>query len=198
MISYLSGKLMSKNETSCTILTNNGVGFLVNININLIKDLRLNDNIELFIKTIIRENDISLYGFANNEQVSLFEHLLSVNGVGPKAAMNIISNIGTADLISDIVSEQSYNIAKIKGLGKKTAEKIVFTLKDKFKKEYTSVNKSILNDDIDLVLQSLLALGYANKEALPAVNKTYSKEVSIQENIKNALRSIKENDIRIL
>lgn len=193
MISYVKGKLLIKNETNCTVLiSENCLGLLININSTLIKDNKVGDIIELYIKTIVKENDISLYGFINQEQLNLFEHLLSVNGIGPKVAMNIISNIESEQLISDILSEKSDSLAKIKGLGKKSAEKIVFSLKDKFKKEYSATNKTTSNDKIDLVIQALLALGYDNKSILNVVNTTYDNNISIQENIKMILKEIKK------
>jgi Holliday junction DNA helicase RuvA len=193
MISYLKGKLLIKNETNCTVLiSENCLGLLININSTLIKNNKVGDIIELHIKTIVKENDISLYGFINQEQLNLFEHLLNVNGVGPKAAMNIISNIESEQLISDILSEKSESLAKVKGLGKKTAEKIVFSLKDKFKKEYSALNKTTSDDKIDLVIQALLALGYDNKSILNVVNTTYNNNISIQENIKLVLKEIKK------
>ena len=193
MISYVKGKLLIKNETNCTVLiSENCLGLLININSTLIKDNKVGDIIELYIKTIVKENDISLYGFINQEQLNLFEHLLSVNGIGPKVAMNIISNIESEQLISDILSEKSESLAKVKGLGKKSAEKIVFSLKDKFKKEYSATNKTTSNDKIDLVIQALLALGYDNKSILNVVNTTYDNNISIQENIKMILKEIKK------
>jgi Holliday junction DNA helicase RuvA len=193
MISYVKGKLLIKNETNCTVLiSENCLGLLININSTLIKDNKVGDIIELYIKTIVKENDISLYGFINQEQLNLFEHLLSVNGIGPKVAMNIISNIESEQLISDILSEKSDSLAKIKGLGKKTAEKIVFSLKDKFKKEYSALNKTTSDDKIDLIIQALLALGYDNKSILNVVNTTYNNNISIQENIKIVLKEIKK------
>ena len=122
MISYIYGKILIKNDTNCTIIPNGiSIGILVNINSNLIENYNLEDKISLYIKTIVKENDISLFGFTNNEQLSLFEHLLTVNGIGPKVAMNIISSINSETLISDIVSEKADNLSKVKGLGKKTA-----------------------------------------------------------------------------
>ena len=191
MISYLNGKILAKNDTSITLLTySNSIGFLININSSLLEDKKTNDELSLFIKTIVKENDISLYGFITNEQMILFEHLLSVNGVGPKAAMNIISYYDTEIIISEIMSEKTDKLSKIKGLGSKTAEKIVFSLKDKFKKEYTITNKTSSNDNIDLVIQSMMALGYDKKTSLDAANNTYNIELSIQENITNALKFI--------
>lgn len=190
MISYLNGILKNKNDTNCTIVVNN-IGFLVNIGKTLIEDSKVNSEIELYIKTIVKENDISLYGFLNNEQMILFEHLLTVSGVGPKAAMNIISSMDTELIVSDIISEDITNVSKVKGLGKKTAEKIVFNLKDKFKKEYSATAKISSNDDIDLVIQALMALGFDNKTCTEAANQIYNKDDSVQENIKNILKEIK-------
>ena len=122
--------------------------------------------------------------------MSLFEHLISVSGVGPKVAMNIIGNIDEEIIISEIMSEKTDKLSKIKGLGNKTAEKIVFSLKDKFKKEYVISNKTSSNDNIDLVIQSMMALGFEKKVSLDTVNNTYNAELTIQENITNALKHI--------
>lgn len=189
MISYLKGTILIKNDTNITLL-NNSIGFLININSNLIGNKNINDELELYIKTIVKENDISLYGFNTNQQMSLFEHLISVSGVGPKVAMNIIGNIDEEIIISEIMSEKTDKLSKIKGLGNKTAEKIVFSLKDKFKKEYAISNKTLSNDNVDLVIQSMMALGFDKKVSLDTVNNTYNAELTIQENITNALKHI--------
>lgn len=194
MISYLEGNIIEINNDSITLKTN-GVGYLVYSGTNDINTYKEGDNIQLFIRTIVRENDISLYGFTNKESRNIFDNLITVKGVGPKAAMNILGNISTLSLAEAIINEDSSVLKKVKGLGAKTSDTIIFSLKDKLKKEYTCVTKNnndTLNKGIDDVIQSLIVLGYSKALVEKIVNTTYNDDISVQENIKNCLKAIRK------
>lgn len=192
MISYLEGKVKDNDDDGVTLVSNN-VGFLVNIPASI--SVQVNDDISLYVRTIVRENDISLYGFETKEDRKIFDKLITVKGVGPKAAINILGNISALNLASAIIDEDASALKKIKGLGPKTADTVIFTLKDKLKKEYTCVAKSssdTLNKNIDDIMQSLLVLGYTSSQAEKVINTTYDDELSLQENIKNCLKNLRK------
>lgn len=194
MISYLEGNIIEINNDSITLKTN-GVGYLVYSGTNDINTYKEGDNIQLFIRTIVRENDISLYGFTNKESRNIFDNLITVKGVGPKAAMNILGNISALSLAEAIINEDSSVLKKVKGLGAKTSDTIIFSLKDKLKKEYTCIaknNNDTLNKGIDDVIQSLIVLGYPKALAEKIVNTIYNEDISVQENIKNCLKAIRK------
>lgn len=182
MIGYLKGIVKYSSDTLCIILCN-GVGYEVNI----LKSIEHDTETELFIKTIVRENDISLYGFSDLNEKKMFEELLCINGIGPKAAMNILSNISVEDLVNAIISDNVVEMIKIKGIGKKAAEKIIFGLKDKFNKDKINiVSKGIDKKENELV-QALVFMGYSDKDANDIANKIYDENKTIEQLIKEAL-----------
>ena len=131
MIGYLKGSIIDllPGERALILLAG-GVGYRVSINNDLLSNLRTNKEIELFIHTAVREDDIALYGFELKEEVQFFKQLLQVSGVGPKIAMDVLS--APLHLTqSAIVNGDAGFLTKIKGIGKKTAERIILELKSK-------------------------------------------------------------------
>ena len=142
---------------------------------------------------VVRENDISLYGFESEEHKHIFEQIISVNGIGPKTAIDIMGKIEPVALAQMIISGNSADMTKVKGLGKKTADKLVFDLKDKLSKTYNNKPAAkATNDDVDYVIQSLMFLGFSKNESTNATNKFYDSSKTIEENIKAILLKIKE------
>ena len=189
MISYLQGKVFERNNGYITLLNNN-VGFEIFILEN--SDCKENDIVEFFIKTIVKEDDISLYGFATKQEKQLFEKLLLVSGIGPKAAMNILSSISPELLIEAIINKDIEKMTRVKGIGKKGAEKMIFNLKDKFDKEkQITVSKGIDQKSNELV-QSLVFLGYDQELANKIVDKVYDSNKTINELIKISLLELKK------
>ena len=142
----------------------------------------------------VREDNISLFGFFSNEELRVFELLISVSGIGPKVANGILSDISVTEFSLAVVSDDVNRLTKISGVGKKTAQRMIVELKDKMNKEDISpeeapVLRQVTNNDIEEAISALQVLGYPNKDAVNMVNKAYTEGMSVEEIIKAALKS---------
>ena len=165
MIGYLEGSIIDKSEKGLTVLTG-GVGYSLFTPADLAASARLEQPIRLFVHTAVRENDISLYGFADKDQRRFFEQLIGISGVGPKTALEILS--APLGLVQKAIVEGDIAVlSKIKGLGKKTAEKISLELRDKVspKSLHSSENQPKGKVDEEAVL-ALESLGYERYQIL--------------------------------
>jgi Holliday junction DNA helicase RuvA len=164
MIAYLNGTVQ-KNLTDSLIVTSNGVGYLVFSNNQVLSEYEEQDTIELYIHTAVKEDDIKLFGFKTLEELKLFKLLISVSGVGPKTALEILNN--PINSIKYAISNgDSALIVNTKGIGKKTAERIIVDLKEKIvpidkPEEYTTPNEI----DKDAV-KALTNLGYRHHQII--------------------------------
>ena len=130
MIGYLRGNLIEKTETNA-IIDVNGVGYVVRIPQSTLQNFVIKEEIQLYVVTVVREDDISLYGFEDNEHKIAFETLCKVNKVGPKLATTILGTMDLGTLVSAIENSQAAILSKIPGIGKKTAERLCLELKGK-------------------------------------------------------------------
>ncbi|PIR97309.1 MAG: Holliday junction branch migration protein RuvA [Candidatus Doudnabacteria bacterium CG10_big_fil_rev_8_21_14_0_10_41_10] len=182
MISYLKGSVLSKQANYATVETQ-GVGYKVFIPVSSLLELRLEQEIELYIRTYVREDQFSLYGFLSPKELELFELLISVSGVGPKVALAVLSG-GTVEVITSAIGSGDPSIfTKVSGVGKKTAERIVVELKEKIG---TGDLKS--SKDLSESLDALVALGYSKLEAREVLKRISSKDLDSGSIIKEALR----------
>ena len=199
MIAYIKGQILENNKSNIVLLNNN-MGFEIFVLENTY--YKENEEVSLFIKTIVREDDISLYGFKEKQEKYLFEKLLLVNGIGPKAAMNILSYIEPNVLIEAIINKDVDTMSKIKGLGKKTAEKIVLELHGKISAAEvldasgdrmtaateTPVQTKLSLEDEDAVA-ALMGLGFTRSESLQAVKRAHDAGArGVEEIIMKALQ----------
>lgn len=169
MIAYLSGEIIRKNEKSIIINTGN-IGYLVHVNKNIISTID-DKNAELFIYSHIREDAFDLYGFSNFEELEFFKQLISVNGIGPKAGLEIL-NTDIENIKSAIINEDIAFITKTPGIGKKTAERLILELKNKITtstliRTHNNIESNI-NDDI---IEALTNMGFTRQ----AITKTLEK-----------------------
>ena len=184
MIGYLEGEI-KYSTAGKIILFCNGIGFTVSLphNLNFLKG----EKTELYIHTHIREDNLSLFGFKTPEDLSLFETLISVNGIGPKIALSMFS-ASSAPLIKEAISTSNLAFfTSIPGVGKKTAQRIILDLKSKVSKG--DVNMENLEGSSELV-DSLLTLGFQKSE----INKIISKvdpALPLTEQIKSSLKLLK-------
>jgi holliday junction DNA helicase RuvA len=190
MIGYLSGKIISLKPTRIT-LDVSGVGYVVNISINTFEKISDKDSANLFIHTNVREDSISLFGFYAESEKEMFELLISVNGIGPKLAISILSGILVDELRHAIMAGDISRIVSIPGIGRKTAERLVLELKSRISsvssEEEAKIPFSIKNEAI----AALTTLGYNLKQAEKSVRDIISADpnVTLEDLIKKALGS---------
>lgn len=189
MIGYISGLIIDKGVKSLTVLTG-GIGYRVFVTTDLLAEAKTDHKIQLFIHTAVREDDISLYGFHKKEELKFYEQLLNVSGIGPKMATDILAT--PISLTKNaIVSEDIGLLTKIKGLGKKTAERLCLELKNKVEptmSDSTSagVAKSAVHEDAVLALESL---GYERYQILKFVSELPADVKGTEDIVKSFLKS---------
>lgn len=192
MIAFLIGIVEEKRE-GFAIINVNGVGYEVFVSNNtLISMPKTGENAKILTYMAVREDGISLYGFSTLEEKDLFLKLITVSGVGPKLAISILSGLNYSDLTIAITREDVRLLSKIKGLGKKTAERICLELKDKVFTTSTpleiGLEESIDEDAVNLATETLISLGINKNEAYKLARSNAGKGVSAEEIISKSLR----------
>ena len=199
MIGYITGKVVAKSDKHLTIATNSGVGYIVHLPLQSIGRSELDNEVTFFIETIVREDAISLYGFSNEEEKELFQHLIEVDKVGPKLGMQILSAAPCENIVSAITGADVKFFKSISGIGAKTAEKIIIDLKDKVKhlKSSLPAETEMLDEAASRHVQEaetgLAALGYNRfmiKNVLAKIENKSKKRA--EELVREALRIINE------
>ena len=199
MIAHLTGIVLKKTAQSL-IIENNGIGYEVIVPFSTFYALPKEDErVNLHIYTHVREDAIILFGFHTLLEKDIFLMLISVSGIGPKLAINILSGIGPDELLEAMAQGDAPRLQAIPGVGKKTAERIALELKDKalrVRGDSKDFPTGILDDKDEKVyndaLSALLNLGYPAKSAKRAVEKALvqTKDVTLESLIKEALRSL--------
>ncbi len=189
MIGYLSGLIIDKDEKALTVLTG-GVGYRVSVTTDLLTETKMDQKVQLFIHTAVREDDISLYGFQNKEELKFYQQLLNVSGIGPKMAMDILAT-PLSMTKNAIVSEDIALLTKIKGLGKKTAERLCLELKNKIDPVMTSSRSDAktsgaIHEDAVLALESL---GYERYQIVKFVSKLPAEVSETEDIVKSFLKT---------
>lgn len=180
MISYLNGIVLKKLEKSIIVKTGD-IGYEIKVSTNQLNNLHEDDNLEFFIHTHVREDDISLYGFDTLEQLIFFKKLISVSGIGPKTGLEVL-NLPVPEL-KKAIFEKNYNyFKKIKGIGKKTIERMFLDLKilpEDIDSVVFTQEKREVNDDI---IGAITNLGYSRAQ-INSVLKNIPEEVKEDEEI---------------
>jgi len=200
MISYIKGILEHK-DVDYIIVDVNGIGYKIFTSLSTIQSLKeVGSEVKIYTYLQVREDNISLYGFASIEELKMLELLLKVSGVGPKVALSIISNISPSKFSLAIITDDEKTLAKVPGIGKKTAQRIILELKDKIKKEQKDISSySEDSDNVDIdkkdtkaseAIAALMVLGYTALEASRAVSAVYSDELDLEDSIKNSLKKL--------
>jgi Holliday junction DNA helicase RuvA len=196
MISFLKGKIIEKKPTEVVIETNS-VGFTLLISLKTFEALPEIDE-STFIQTLLipREDAITLYGFATKSEREMFTLLTSVNGIGPKSAITILSSVDSEQLYTMILTSNSYQLQKFPGIGKKTAERIILELKDKVGKistfEGSSDSYTFLSNKSEAI-EALIILGYnkiASEKVINEILKSESSTIETEDLIKRALSKL--------
>jgi Holliday junction DNA helicase RuvA len=195
MISYLKGDIVVKTPTYL-ILETGGVGYHVYISLNTYAQLEQLERIKIHTHLLIREDSHTIYGFAEETERSLFQQLISVSGVGAGTAQLLLSAMTPADIRASIIGENDQAFNKVKGIGPKTAKRIILDLKDKMIKSSGEAPMSLLPQDNttrEEALSALVALGFAKvqvQKALQALTKEGPQPATVEELIKAALRQL--------
>lgn len=196
MYEYIKGKYIGINK-DCIIVENNGIGYKIFTSGATMSSMpKSGEEVMLYLEQIVREDFLGLYGFDSREELEMFKLLLTVNGVGPKAALSLLSISRVNNLKYAIMTNDEKHICRGVGIGKKTAARIILELKDKLKpSELLDNNDEADNEDngsimfVSEALSALLALGYSEKEAEVAL-KNVNKNDSVENIIKNALKAL--------
>ncbi|HRN47844.1 MAG TPA: Holliday junction branch migration protein RuvA [Niabella sp.] len=193
MIAYLKGNFNSKTPSS-VIVDVNGVGYDVNISLNTYSQIQSLESGLLFTHLLIKEDAHLLYGFADVSEKNLFVSLISVSGIGAGTARLILSYMKPEEIVNNILTNNSNAFEKIKGIGKKTAERVVLELRDKLGKQTTEISLPV-DKNISLkadAMNALTALGINKIQADQAVNKILQSEpqISLEDLIKKVLKGI--------
>ena len=199
MIGFLRGSLAEKGD-GYIVIDVNGVGYYVNVPANSSAYLsQEGEEVTVYTSMIVREDDISLFGFSGKGELDLFKKLIGVSGIGPKAAVSILSSFTSDQLKEAIVFEDSKSLTRANGIGKKTAERIVLELKDKFSTadgiigsaadEVAAVDQAFAGGRGEAI-NALIALGYSRGEATSALAGIKERDLSTEEYIKLALKNL--------
>jgi len=190
MISYITGKIVHKQNQKVTVLTSGGVGYLVGVMPMLFLELVLNSEVTLYTYLAVRENALDLYGFKDLRERDLFMKFLDVTGIGPKTALHLLS-LGTVDEISSAIGRGDVDyLTKVSGIGKKTAERIVVELRSKIN-DQRSTNSEQTSENLGEVVDALVSLGYSREEARDLIKDLDSKDKTSEQLLREALKRMK-------
>lgn len=187
MIGYINGLIIDKSKKSVLVLAGN-IGYKVRSTEELVAGSKMDQKIQLYIHTAVREDDISLYGFSKKDELEFFEQLISISGIGPKMALDILATPMNLTQ-SAIINGDSDFLTKIKGLGKKTAERLILELKNKITPPTTKEGEPVIsgvNEDAILALQSL---GYERFQVVKAMADLPSDIKETEEIVKYFLKN---------
>lgn len=194
MIAYVKGKLDTKTNTF-VVIDVQGIGYRVFMPTKSIDSLgEIGQEVKVYTHYYVREDNISLYGFCSNEELRMFELLISVSGVGAKSANSMISEISPSSFALAVISDDISKLVKIPGVGKKTAARIILELKDKLKTESAieaveETSNIVENENnVTEAIAALQVLGYTRKEIEKVFEKIDTKNLQLEEIIKQALK----------
>jgi Holliday junction DNA helicase RuvA len=189
MIGLLNGRLIEKNPTEL-LIDCSGVGYEVKISLHTFSQLPEGEAIRIYTKLIVREDAHLLYGFYTKDEREMFNHLVSVSGIGPNTAMIMLSALRTEEIAQAIQTEDVHTIQGIKGIGAKTAQRVIIDLKGKVLK-FSSSSENIFsqnNTNRFDALTALVSLGFDKKSAEKVLDKIDTGEQTVEVLIKEALR----------
>lgn len=195
MIRHITGKYLFYEKGSIVVETQGGIGFRIHVaDTSPVLNAREGDVVQLYTYMQVKDDGMSLFGFNDRDALTLFEQLLTVNGVGPKAGLAIMS-IGTVNQIKAfIMHKDAKSIAKAQGVGKKTAERVILELADKVSAvpiqdaEIATESAVLFSDERNNAAVALTTLGYSKAEAEEAIGHVPEDDLTIEEYIKKSLK----------
>ena len=192
MITQIKGRLIEKSPTQL-VIDCNGIGYSVNISLYTFSKLSEDENIKVFTHLIIKEDSHSLFGFLTKGERELFQLLISVSGVGASTARVMLSSLSPSEIVSAIANEKVSIVQSIKGIGSKTAQRIILELKDKILGIENNENDfELIPQEIEEAISALEVLGYSRKQTTKLVSKIKSDEpeISTEALIKRSLNNL--------
>lgn len=196
MYSYIKGKFVEKMPTFVVVEDGSGVAYHVNISLNTYSDLKGMSEGKVLIHLIVKEDDMQLFGFSNEDERLMFRHLITVSGVGVNTARLILSSYTAGEIASIILSQDAASLQKIKGLGAKTSQRLILELKDKI----TGGERILLKQGIgnntnrNEALLGLTVLGFNKpiaEKALERVVKEIGGDLSVEQFVREALKVLR-------
>lgn len=194
MFAYIKGTLEMKSN-DFVVIDVNGVGYKIYAPLTTINKLgEIGSAAKLHTHYHVREDNISLYGFATAEELRMFELLLGVSGIGAKSANAILASISPSKFALSVITNDVKELTRLPGIGAKSAQRIILELKDKLKSEeamdsdsFEIADVKIGNNNLQEAVSALQVLGYPQKEAMKAVNSFECKDLAVEDIIKKAL-----------
>lgn len=186
MFGHITGEIFDL-KPSRVIVKAGGIGFVVNSTLSYIERLKTGSDASFWVHTAVRETSIDLYGFETENELHVFELLLSVSGVGPKSALAILGVAGVNSIEEAVHTGDTTSLTKISGIGRKTAEKIVLELNGKLIGRIG--NQSKTNEDVD-VFEALRSLGYRERDIQETIKNLPKELVGANDKIKHALKNL--------
>ncbi|NNL09171.1 MAG: Holliday junction branch migration protein RuvA [Croceitalea sp.] len=193
MIHHLKGKLIEKNPTH-VVLECNGVGYFLNISLNTFSKIKDDENLHLFTHLQVKEDSHTLFGFKDKAEREIFRLLLSVSGIGSSTARTMLSSMEPNQIKEAIASGDVPKIQAIKGIGAKTAQRVILDLKDKILKVYDMDEVSLQSNNTtkEEALSALEVLGFTRRQSEKVVDRVLSQDssLSVEDIIKQALKNL--------
>lgn len=194
MISYIIGQIRAINEDNF-VIENNCIGYIIFSSLTTLANIEINNEYKIYTSMQVREDDISLFGFIGKDELEMFLHLTSVSTIGPKTALGILSSLSVNEIKNAILNNDINKLTVAKGIGKKSASRIILELVDKVKKmNFVPIEKtedvSVVNEDFDVAKEALLNLGYQKNDIDRVLLELKDNELSLEELIKESLKRL--------
>ena len=191
MYEYIIGKVVSVKE-DYIVLDNNGIGYRVYTSKNSLMNLKLDEDITMYIYYNLREDGVYLYGFTKEEELNMFNLLLLVSKVGPKVGLNILSTLTPNQIKLAILKNDANILCNAPGVGKKIASRIILELKDRVSQEEILEDEDIRIDDdeVEIAIHGIMSLGYSRNEVLKVVNKMDTSKMVTEDIIREVLKRL--------
>ncbi len=195
MISYIKGDVKAISEDGF-IIENNNMGYFINSTLTSLSNIQINNEYKIYTSMQVREDDISLYGFYSKDELEMFLLLISVSTIGPKIALGMLSSISADEIKIAIVNNDIDTLTKAKGIGKKTASRIILELVDKVKKmaipdvDKIDKVKPVDNDNLKVAKEALKNLGYMENDIARVLNELRDEDLSLEALIKESLKRL--------
>lgn len=201
MINYIIGEIAEIDENRIVVEVNS-MGFQIFVPATVVNRISVGSKTKIYTYMSVKEDDISLYGFLTQDDLKTYKLLLGVNGIGPKAALGVLSALSADELRFAVLSDDAAAISKAPGIGKKTAQKLILELKDKLSLEDAFEQKlshqavaagpsTVHTDAASEAIQALVALGYSSSEALRAVKSIeHAADMSVEQILKASLKNL--------